>query len=228
MKSLKEVALSLKLLNDNDISMIQGENTFIEKFTIYWDKKISDCRIINLQKKFPNVNNFALITSPWNLFNPNLNIEKKLNCKIEELTLYGGFSDITIYCQPLENLVKLDLIMFMNDLNGLKKSLPFLNNNCHLIFKSLIYFRFKVGTINIEFLNNICDNLEKMPNLKHLELKCDTNVDNNFYNKLNKKISLLKLNDINIIIYNPLSLSLMHIRDKVINLINNNGIIIRK
>ena len=228
MKSLKEVALSLKLLNDNDISMIQGENTFIEKFTIYWDKKISDCRIINLQKKFPNVNNFALITSPWNLFNPNLNIEKKLNCKIKELTLYGGFSDITIYCQPLENLVKLDLIMFMSDLNGIKKSLPFLNNNCHLIFKSLIYFRFRVKNINIEFLNNICDNLEKMPNLKHLELKCDTNVDNNFYNKLNKKISLLKLNHINIIIYNPPSLSLMHIRDKVINLINNDGIIIRK
>ena len=72
-------------------------------------------------------------------------------------------------------------------------------------------------------------NLEKMPNLKALKLESITPVDKSFYDKLNKKICLLKLNDIKIAVYNSAkNLSLMDIKDKVINLINLDGIIIRK
>ena len=229
MKSLKEVSISLKLLNDNDISKIPGENPSVEKLEIYWDKTIPDCMIINLQKKFPNVSNFSLTNSPKNLFDTNLEIEKNINCKINKLALYGGHSNIKLYCLPLENLVEFDLVMFTDKVDGIKGSLPFLKKNCLLTFKSLKSFKFKVHNLEYEFLNNICDNLEKMPNLKNLELKSFTPVDQIFYDKLKKQVSLLKLNDINIIIYKSShDLSLMDIKDKIINVMNFAGIIIRK
>jgi len=229
MKSLKELKISLKLLNDNDISEIQGENPSVEKLEIYWDKTIPDCTIINLQKKFPNICSFSLTNSPKNLFDTNLEIEKNMNCKINKLALYGGHSNIKLYCLPLENLVEFELVMFIDKEDGIKGSLPFLSKNCPLTFKSLRSFKFKVCKLEYELLNNICDNLEKMPNLQTLELKSYTPVDQIFYDKLKKKISLLKLNDINIMIYISTSdLSLMHIKDKIINAMIPAGIIIRK
>ena len=229
MKSLKEVKISLKIINDNDISEIQGENPSVEKLEIFWDKTIPDCTLINLQKKFPNVSSFSLTNPPINLFDTNLKIEKNINCKINKLVLYGGCSNIKLYCLPLENLVEFELVMFIDKEDGIKGSLPFLSKNCPLTFKSLRSFKFKVCKLEYELLNNICDNLEKMPNLQTLELKSYTPVDQIFYDKLKKKISLLKLNDINIMIYISTSdLSLMHIKDKIINAMIPAGIIIRK
>jgi hypothetical protein len=101
MKSLKEVSISLKLLDDNDISKIPGQNSSVEKLDIYWDKTIPDCMIINLQKKFPKVNNFSLTNSPKNLFDTNLKIEENKNCKINKLALYGGHSNIKLYCDTI-------------------------------------------------------------------------------------------------------------------------------
>ena len=67
-----------------------------------------------------------------------------------------------------------------------------LSKNCPLTFKSLRSFKFKVCKLEYELLNNICDNLEKMPNLQTLELKSYTPVDQIFYDKLKKKKFLKK------------------------------------
>ena len=228
MKSLKELVLSVKLLDDNDISGIRGVNTSVEKFTIHWHKSDQDCTVINLQKKFPNVNNFSLITEN-DSHSTNIQIEEKVDCKINKLILYGGKFNIRLYCLPFENLVEFDLIIFINEFNGIKETLPFFSNHCHLIFKSLISFKFRSFRIKFELLNNLCDNLEKMPNLKTLVLKCNIEVDKSFYDKLNKKISLLKLNDIDIKI-KPLSpYKYDYYKNiKLINSFNESEIIIKK
>ena len=234
MKSLKELTLSLKSLDDNEISGIQGVNTSVEKLTIYLNKlnENVDCSVFNLQKKFPNVNNFSLIARDDLYSHMNIQIEEKVDCKINKLALYGDSFNIRLYCLPFDNLVEFDLAIFKKECNSIKESIPFFNNHCHLIFKSLISFKFRVYEIEFELLNNICDNLEKMPNLKTLELKCEIKVDKNFYDKLNKKISLLKLNDIKIEILN--SHHFEYCRNnpyenlKLINLFNDDGIIIRK
>ena len=224
-KSLKELALSLKLLDDNDISRIQGVNTSVEKLTIHWHKSDQDSSVINLQKKFPNVNNFSLI--PVNdSHSTNIQIEEKVDCKINKLTLYGVKFNIRLYCLQFQNLVEFDLILFNKEFNGIKETIPFFSNHCHLIFKSLISFKFSSFDIEFELLNNICDNLEKMPNLKTLILKCYIEVDKSFYDKLNKKISLLKLNDIKIELLKPYTYD--NENEKLINSFNNVGIIIRK
>ena len=72
----------------------------------------------------------------------------------------------------------------------------------------------------------LIDNLEKMPNLKTLELKCETAVDKKIYDKINKKISSMKLININIVIY--LGDEFFFIKDKIINVFDKNGIMIRK
>ena len=202
MKSLKELTLSLKLLDENDISGINGINTSVEKLVIHWHKSDVDCTVINLQKKFPNVNSFSLVTK-HDTEDTNLQIEENSKCKINKLTLYIGKPYIRLYCLPLVNLVEFDLIIFSKDLNGIKESLPFFSNNCLLVFKSLKSFKFRCFKIEFELLNNLCDNLEKMPNLKTLGLKCEIKVDKNFYDKINKKISLMKLEDIKIEILQP-------------------------
>ena len=194
MKSLKELTLSLKLLDENDISGINGINTSVEKLVIHLH---IDCTVINLQKKFPYVNSFSLVTKNDSNFTY-LQIEENANCKINKLTLYTGISYIRLYCVPFVNLVELDLIIFTKELNAIKESLPLFSNNCLLVFKALKSFKFTCLEIEFELLNNICDNLEKMPNLKTLVLKCEIEVDKNFYDKINRKISLMKLNDIKI------------------------------
>ena len=192
MKSLKEVNLSLKKLS-NDIIDIPGENCSVQKLEIYWDKKEPECDIINLQKKFPNITNFSLSINSLNSFDINLRIEENKNCKINSLSLYGGHSNVNLYCVPFENLVEFELLMNINNnkVNGIKKNLPFMQKNCNLIFKAMTSFKFTIGKIDYELLDIIIDNLEKMPNLKTLEFKCETQVDicdKKIYDKINKKI----------------------------------------
>ena len=87
MKSLKEVIISLKTINNDNINEIQGKNPSVEKLEIYWDKKTSDSNIINLQKKFPNVKNLSLTIKPDinKLYDTNLKIEENKNCIINSL-----------------------------------------------------------------------------------------------------------------------------------------------
>ena len=87
-------------------------------------------------------------------------------------------------------------------------------------------FKFKVNDLEYELLDNIIDNLDKMPNLKTLELRCISPVDNTIYNKLNKKISSMRLINIDIMLY--FSISARGPKDKIINVFDGNGITIRK
>ena len=228
MKSLKEVKISLKLLTYDDISKIPGENASVEKLEVSRDKTTQENMLINLQKKFPNINSFSFANSLSNIDDTHLQIVENKNCKINKLAIYGRCSLMKLYCLPLENLVEFVLKINTDNFNGIKDSLPFMNKNCHLTFKSLRTFKFKVCKLEFELLNNMCDNLEKMPNLKVLRLACSTEVDKAFYDKLNKKISLLKLNDIKVVISPKYSFLLERNKDKVINLFEVDGIIIKK
>ena len=225
MKSLKEVTISLKTINNDNINEIQGENPSVEKLEIYWDKKTSDCNVINLQKKFPNVKNLSLTLPSINISDTNLKIEENKNCKINSLSLYG-YSDIKLYISSFENLVEFELIMFLDKGIRIKEGLPFMHKNCNIIFKSMKSFKFRIYDLEYELLDNIIDNLDKMPNLKTLELKSYTSVDSIIYNKLNKKISSMRLINIDIMLY--FSISARGPKDKIINVFDGNGITIRK
>ena len=225
MKSLKEVTISLKTINNDNITDIPGENPSVEKLEIYWDKTTPECNIFNLQKKFPNVKILSLTAPSINASRTNLKIEENKNCKINSLSLYG-FSDIKLYISSFENLAEFELIMFLDKGMRIKEGLPFMHKNCNIIFKSMTSFKFKVYDLEYELLDNIIDNLDKMPNLKTLELKSYTSVDSIIYNKLNKKISSIGLINIDIMLY--FSTAYRGHKDKIINVLDKNGITIRK
>ena len=115
--------------------------------------------------------------------------------------------------------------MFLDKGIRIKECLPFMHKNCNIIFKSMKSFKFKVNNLEYELLDNIIDNLDKMPNLKTLELKSYTPVEKTIYKKLNKKISSMGLININIMLYFEISLGP---KDKIINVLGVKGITIRK
>ena len=136
-----------------------------------------------------------------------------------------GYANIKLYISSFENLVEFDLIMRLDKGIRIKECLPFMHKNCNIIFKSMTSFKFKVFDLECELLDNIIDNLDKMPNLKTLELHCISPVNNTIYNKLNKKISSMGLININIMLYFEISLGP---EDKIINVLDAKGITIRK
>ena len=136
-----------------------------------------------------------------------------------------GYANIKLYISSFENLVEFDLIMHLDKGIRIKECLPFMHKNCNIIFKSMASFKFKVFDLEYELLDNIIDNLDKMPNLKTLELKSYTPVEKTIYKKLNKKISSMRLININIRLYFETSLGP---EDKIINVLDAKGITIRK
>ena len=68
-----------------------------------------------------------------------------------------------------------------------------------------------------------------MQNLKTLQLYCITPTDKKIYDKIIAKISSMKLEHVDIIIFKSKeNFSLVNVRDKLINAFRNDGIIIRK
>ena len=202
-KSLKNVRLILKKINSDDISKIQGENNSITKLEINFTKNENDCNILNFQNKLINLSELKIVLPFVNIrASTNLKIEENLNCKVNTIEIDGDNKNIILYCGPYENLVKVD-ISINCDIVNYKTIFPIFDNNCKTIFKSLNYFRLIHNdfgyNVSLDILNNIYNNLDKMPKLKHFEIYCfSKDIDESFYNKLNKKIMSLNLEFIKI------------------------------
>ena len=114
----------------------------------------------------------------------------------------GDNNNIILYCGPYENLVKVDISINW-DIVNYKTIFTIFDNNCKTIFKSLNYFKLIHNdfgyNVSLDILNNIYNNMDKMPKLKHFEIYCfSKDIAESFYNKLNKKIMSLYLEFIKI------------------------------
>ena len=202
-KSLKNVRLILKKINSDDISKIQGENNSITKLEINFTKNENDCNILNFQNKLINLSELKIVLPFVNIrASTNLKIEENLNCKVNTIEIDGDNKNIILYCGPYENLVKVD-ISINCDIVNYKTIFPIFDNNCKTIFKSLNYFKLIHNdygyNVSLDILNNLYNNMDKMPKLKHFEMYCfSQDIDESFYKKLNKKIMSLNLEFIKI------------------------------
>ena len=132
-----------------------------------------------------------------------IEITENIKSKINKLTIYCKNATIKLFCQPFQNLEKINITIY-GEFHNIKDRFPFLKNNCNIIFSSLIDFYFNYDkNIDLDILYNLCNNLDKMKNLKYFYLfcMCET-VDKNYYNNLNEKLSSLNLDGINIQIKN--------------------------
>ena len=169
-KTLKDITFSLKMIEDNEILQIKGENNSVINLKLYIFKK--DCEIYYLQQKFPNLINLSIsnLYKSSNLYNHELcqfckesylygninndevknflnskikgiKIKDEQNCNINKLILnIGDSSNVKLFIS-FEKLIEIKLIGLLN-LNNF----PIFNKNCNIIFNSLTHFECKAGT----------------------------------------------------------------------------------
>ena len=127
-------------------------------------------------------------------------------CKVNQFSIDSFLCmNIKFYIQSFENLISVNFnVSTRFDIS--KNNFPLFNDNCKIIFKSLKSFQLIAeGCYRIIFdvLENLYNNLDKIPNLKSLVLKCnDKHITKEFSIKFIKKILSLKLNNIDIYLTN--------------------------
>ena len=197
-KTLKYIDISLEYINDNQIAEIPGLNASVVKLKIFFENIKGEQNIYNLQNKFPNLTDINIFTELF--IEENVKAFEMIpnpKCAINKISLFGN-ANIKLYIKSYEDLIEFKATYSGNILN-LKESFPLFHDNCEIIFKSLIIFKFNYGNKNLDFIYNIYNNLDKMPNLKNFALSYySENTDDIFFKKLIKKLLLMKLNEIRV------------------------------
>ena len=238
-KTLKKVKFELNQININDILKIENENSSITDIEITSNKNLI---LYNIEDKFPNISRLLLYTN--NIFNNGVILDIKPNSKSKinsfSLTL-NGVGDVKFYIQSYEKLEKIELNI-ANEIINLKNIMPIFDNNSKIIFNSLVHFdlSYSQNMINFDILDNIYNNIDKMPNLKYFSLACfSKDINKSFHDNFIRKLLSRKLDYVKLVIeinekQNGELYSLNELKEiypEITNIINNitlNKIIIRK
>ena len=185
-KTLKNInGLHINYLNETEILSI-GCNESVIKLKInlgYYEK------INFLDKLFPNLTDLNIeIHGVGN----NIQITEDINSKINKISIiyYGG--NIFNVCQSFENLIELNFYGRVSIYNIID-FFPIFNNNCKIIFHSLIKYKFKISYyLNDNAFKNLYKNLDCFPALEEFEFICFLSNDSekiilNFIEKLLKQ-----------------------------------------
>ena len=232
MKSLKKINISLNKIENNDISNIEDLNTSITSAEIELKSHVK-YDLYNIQEKLPNISDLNI-----NIFGESnvtdIDIIENNKYKIKNLTIKCIYASLKLKCQSFQNLEQISIYIEGN-LDNIKNKFPFLNNNCNITFSSLTSFIFNYNiNIDLDILYNLCNNLDKMKNLKNCGIFCKCkNVDKTYYEYLNEKLSLLNLDYINVDIDNDIIIAELlndgqFEEEKNINKFKENGILIKK
>ena len=200
-KTLKDISFYLKEISDKEISEIEGVNYSVTSMNIYWKNKKDGCILFGLQNKFPNLTNLN-INLPSSYYFGKSNYKTYLEFKYNVLSTIknihingGGNTNIKLYCK-YEYLESFD-IRIQNDIENLNEAFPFFSDKCPIIFKNLTDFKFEMDDyclITEDKLENLCGNIDRMPQLKTFILKCTTlTINEDFKKEFFLKIKKLKL-----------------------------------
>lgn len=207
-KTLKSVKIQLRHnIFNTEPQKVTGENDSVVEAEIDWNYK-NECIISNLLNKFPNLKKIYIESN--NLYGGaglmkggsyqtekiSLNIEEDEDSQINDICLkMNGTKKIELICGPFEDLEKFD-IDIEEEIIDLENSCKIFNNdNSDLMFYSLKYFSFVNKNFNFTVINNICNNLDNMPNLKEFFLRANNVKDFNedIYQKFIDKLLNMNL-----------------------------------
>jgi len=197
--TLKEISIELKEIDDFVISEFLGKNASVTNIDIKWLNEKKDCIIDNLEKKFISLNTINIITS-YKKCQSTLEIRENPECNVVKFSLkIGGKKNIILYCQSFESLESVDFYV-NGDIVNIIDSFPLFKDDSEVIFKSLTYFKYTNYTneTSLLFLQNLYNNLDNMPILKHFEFHAITkDINIEIYKIFLRKILLMKLDSIN-------------------------------
>lgn len=208
LKKLKEVSYNIYSSNLEEFSNIKFNNSSLTKMNIGIKKELQNANLSGLITKFNNLSELKIdFQGGDEYFNVNLRIDENKNCKINKLFISGcGVDNIELCCGPFSNLIELKL-QENGNISNLKDVFPLFQENCQILFKDLTTFNFlnkdlSTEPIPFEVLVNLYNNLDKIPNLKDLSIICYCNeMNEEFYEKLIKKLLEMKLDSIELEIY---------------------------
>jgi hypothetical protein len=207
LKKLKEISFKLSNINFNEIQ--KGKNFSVQKISLFLEcNKNIDCNLYNLLDTFTNLRELEILT-PKNREKNKIKIIQNKNSKIEKISFEGSDNkNIEIYCGPFEKLkyISFNCVAGVNTnftyagvLSDLKDILPIFAEKCKIIFKSLTYFKFYSGEMNFNEFDNLCKNLDKLPNLKHFSFDCIVkDMNKKYYEAFIKKLLSMKLDVIDL------------------------------
>jgi hypothetical protein len=207
LKKLKEISFKLSNINFNEIQ--KGKNFSVQKISLFLDcNKNIDCNLYNLLDTFTNLRELEILT-PKNREKNKIKIIQNKNSKIEKISFEGSDNkNIEIYCGPFEKLkyISFNCVAGVNTnftyagvLSDLKDIIPIFAEKCKIIFKSLTYFKFYSGEMNFNEFDNLCKNLDKLPNLKHFSFDCIVkDMNKKYYEAFIKKLLSMKLDVIDL------------------------------
>ena len=130
-------------------------------------------------------------------------------------------SVIKFFIQSYENLESISLDFFYLDF---KTNFPIFNNECNTIFKSLkslrlcLHFKDDPNNKLDSNINNLCENIDKMPNLREFIFSGIRIFNENSYKNFIKKILSLKLINrvkISYNLYKPSNLNTIYTRKEL-------------
>ena len=203
LKSLKEIDIEFGVPPSfDDMLKINGQNNSINKIILSCFNRKD--LLNNLINKLPNLSEIELVIYSFNndLENTSLKIIENSNYKINKISLeIIGNINFICFCEKFKHLESFN-IKTKNEIINKNQIIPIFNDNCDTIFENLIFFKFiylGIDGINYDTLNNLYNNINKIPNLKYFELKCYTDINENFYKQFIEKFLSLKLDKLIII-----------------------------
>ena len=201
MKSIENIDLTIFEITSEQLSKITGTINSVKELSMAWILDSENCVLYDLQNKFPNLLSLNL-RFPFYLMESeeyaSITINENNNYKINELSIRNmGNANVELFIGPFTNLKKIDFSIDSN-IKNIKTFFPIFNNVCSITFHNLTTFEFTCineKIIKIEILNNICNNIDKMMNLKRVYFMCiSRDANEEFYKAFIKKILKLKLN----------------------------------
>ena len=164
--------------------------------------------LYSLQKKFPNLKELEIYLSSHTLFFIDINlleINPNPNCKINKFK-YSEECNMgltTIFdIAPYEDLLDIEFGCLKNtfQLDGV---IPLFSEKCNYIFKSLIRLKFDISksymkdiNFNLKILENIINNIDKMPKLKIFIFKAECEITDLIYKKIIEKLLISNIKNI--------------------------------
>ena len=204
----KSVSISdySNIKNYDILDNIKGKNNSLIGSLGYYiiDNKDSSIStfLSNLLNKFQNIShisfsiNLSSSTIKRSKESSKLEIHENHNSNIVDIFLSMEENQyFKINCKSFERLRVINLF-FNCHINNLEKALPIFNNKCKVVFKSLVFFDLNMHSneINFNILQNIYNNIDKMPILGSFILECfSKKADEKFLLKFIKKLIFKKV-----------------------------------
>ena len=193
-KTLKEIKLSLNEISSEEIALIEGENTSVNKLIIdFQSYSHNKSSLYNLLKKFPNLTEIEIYDRHSCI--TKLNLE---STKIERLKCSKSIYDT--YKREL-SIISFENLKYLELRNITKCNIPIFNEHNDNNFKCLIKFQLDNSNyyreqMDLKVINNIIKNVNEIPSLKCFTLKCYSDINEKEYNELIKKVLKLKIKSI--------------------------------